>query len=138
MQSARLRTNMPTEAAMNPPEDILIDLGTALVAFGTALQLAGTRLQANQLQTVSPQAAAPVPSAPIINRLPKEGFVRIWDIIGRKAVNGWPAIAGMIPVSRSTWYAGIKSGRFPKPINHHGIAMWCVEDIQALVAQLGR
>lgn len=123
---------------MNPTGDVLIDLETALVAFGTALQLAGTRLQANQLQSVSPQAAAPVPSVPVTNRLPTECFVRIWDIIGRKAANGRPAIAGMIPISRATWYAGIKSGRFPKPINHHGIAMWRVEDIQALVAQLGR
>ena len=103
MRSARLSPSRPTEAATNPSVDALIDLGTALVAFGTALKLAGTRLQANQLQSVSPQAAAPVPSAPVTNRLPTEGFVRIWDIIGRKAANGRPAIAGMIPVSRSTW-----------------------------------
>ena len=116
----------------------MIDLGTALIAFGTALQLAGTRLQADQLPSDSLLVAAPVPSAPVTSRLPTEGFVRIWDIIGRKATNRRPAIAGMIPVSRATWYAGVTSGRFPKPINHDGIAMWRVEDIRALVAQLGR
>ena len=47
-------------------------------------------------------------------------------------------ILGMIPVSRATWYAGVKSGRFPKPIKHGGIAMWRVEEIQALIAQLRR
>jgi prophage regulatory protein len=124
---------------VNTPGDVLIDLGTALVAFGTALQLAGTRLQANQLQpAIFPQTAAPVPTAPVTSGLPADGYVRIWDIIGRRAAKGRPAITAMIPVSSATWYAGVKSGRFPKPIKHGGIAMWRVEDIRALVAQLGR
>lgn len=138
MRSARLSPR-PNEAAMNTSGDVLFDLGAALVAFGTALQLAGTRLQANQLPpAVSPQAVASVPSAPVTSGLPAEGYVRIWDIIGRRAGKGQPAITGMIPVSSATWYAGVKSGRFPKPIKHGGIAMWRVEDIRALVAQLGR
>lgn len=117
--------------------DVLIDLGTALVAFGTALQLAGTR-QANRLQPAeSPQMATPVSTAPVTSGLPAEGYVRIWDIIGRKAANGRPAITGMIPVSKATWYTGVKSGRFPKSIKHGRIAMWRVEDIRALLAQLG-
>lgn len=124
---------------MNTPGDVLIDLGTALVAFGTALQLAGTQLQASPLQsTLSPQAAAPVPADPVTSGLPAEGYVRIWDIIGRRAAKGRAAITGMIPVSSATWYAGVKSGRFPKPIKHGGIAMWRVEDIRALVVELGR
>ena len=40
------------------------------------------------------------------NHLPPEGFVRLKDIIGP---------TGLIPISRSGWYAGIKAGRFPKP-----------------------
>ena len=138
MRSARLSPSRPTEAG-NTPGDVLIDLGTALVAFGTALQLAGARLHANQLQpAVSPQAPAPAPTAPATSGLPAEGYVRIWDILGRKAANGRPAILGMIPVSSATWYAGVKSGRYPKPIKHGGIAMWRVEEIQALIAQLRR
>lgn len=124
---------------MNTPGDVLIDLGTALVAFGTALQLAGTRLQANQLQpAVPPKAAAPVPTVPVTSGLPEEGYVRIWDIIGRRAAKGRPAITGMIPVSSATWYAGVKSGRLPRPIKHGGIGMLRVEDIRALVDELGR
>ena len=139
MRSARLSPSRPTATAMNTPGDVLIDLGAALVAFGTALQLAGARLQANQLQpTVFQQPTAPVPSAPITSGLPAEGYLRIWDIIGRRSTKGQPAITGMIPVSHATWYAGVKSGRFPKPIRHGRIAMWRVEDIRALVAQLGR
>lgn len=134
MRSARLSPSRPTEVG-NTPGDVLIDLGRALVDFGSALQLAGARLHANQLQpAVSPQAPAAPPTAPVTSRLPAEGYLRIWDILGRKAANGRPAILGMIPVSRATWYAGVKSGRFPKPIKHGGIAMWRVEEIRALIA----
>jgi len=46
-----------------------------------------------------------------MNTLPEEGFLRLRQIIGDKTT---PAI---IPVSRSTWYAGVKEGRFPPPIS---------------------
>jgi prophage regulatory protein len=138
MRSARKGPKMPAEEAASTPGDVLIDLGTALVAFGTSLQLAGTRLQANQLPPAVAQAAAAAPTAAVTSRLPAEGCVRIWDIIGRRAAKGRPAITGMIPVSSATWYAGVKTGRFPKPIKTGGIALWRVEDIRALVAQLGR
>ena len=139
MRSARLSPSRPTEATINTPGDVLIDLGTALVAIGTALQRAGARLESNQLQpAVSPQATTPVPAVPVTSGLPAEGYLRIWDIIGRRPAKGRPAISGMIPVSSATWYAGVKSGRFPKPIKLGGIAMWRVGDIRALVAQLER
>ncbi len=38
--------------------------------------------------------------------LPRTGFVRLKQIL---------APAGPIPVSKSTWWAGVKDGRFPKP-----------------------
>ncbi|EFI50088.1 AlpA family phage regulatory protein [Afipia sp. 1NLS2] len=45
------------------------------------------------------------------------------------------APAGPIPVSKSTWWAGVKSGRFPKPIKlGPRITAWRSEEIQALVA----
>ena len=40
--------------------------------------------------------------------LPKDGFVRLRQIIGDKST---PAI---IPVSRSTWWAGVREGTFSK------------------------
>lgn len=138
MRSAQLDQARLKKAAIDSPGDVLIDLGTALVAIGTALQLAGSRLQLSQFQSVvSPQAPVPAPSGPATSGLPAEGYVRIWDIIGRSATNGSTATPGMIPVSRSTWYSGVRSGRFPKPIKHGGVAMWRVEDIRALVAELG-
>jgi prophage regulatory protein len=138
MRNAQLGQRRSKGVVVDTPGDAVVDLGMALVAFGAALQAIGTRLQAHQRQpAVSPQAPAPAPSAPVTSGLPAEGYVRIWDIIGRKATKGRSAIPGMIPVSRATWYSGVKSGRFPKPIKHSGIAMWRVEDIRALVAQLG-
>lgn len=138
MRRERLSPSRPTEAG-STPGDVLIDLGAALVAFGTAVQRAGARLHANQLEpAVSTQAAATAPATPVTSGLAAEGYVRIWDILGRKAENGRPAIPGMIPVSRGTWYAGVKSGRFPLPVRHGGIAMWRVEEIKALITQLGR
>ena len=39
-----------------------------------------------------------------------------------------------IPVSRSTWWAGVKSGRFPAPVSRgRGLTVWRDEDIRKLV-----
>ena len=55
---------------------------------------------------------------------PDTGFVRLSSIL---------APNGPIPVSKSTWWEGVKSGRFPKP---HKLGprttVWKAEDIRAL------
>ena len=59
--------------------------------------------------------------------LPSTGFVRLPSII---------APGGPIPVSRSTWWAGVKDGRFPKPVKlGPRITAWRVEDIRELIAK---
>lgn len=59
--------------------------------------------------------------------LPSEGFVRLAQFIG-------PGKA--IPISKSGWWAGVKSGRYPKPIKlSPGVTAWKVEDIRALIKQ---
>ena len=56
--------------------------------------------------------------------LPQSGFVRLSAIL---------APNGPIPVSRSTWWAGVKDGRFPKPVKlSRRVTAWRVEDIRAL------
>jgi predicted DNA-binding transcriptional regulator AlpA len=61
---------------------------------------------------------------------PKTGFVRLSSIIAPR---------GPIPVSKSTWWAGIKDGRFPKPIKlGPRITAWRVEDIRTLIDIGGR
>ena len=53
------------------------------------------------------------------------GFLRLASIL---------APGGPIPVSKSTWWAGVKSGRFPKPVKlGPRITAWRVEDIRALI-----
>lgn len=61
--------------------------------------------------------------------LPTTGFVRLRSII---------APFGPIPVSKSTWWAGVKAGRFPQPVKlGPRITAWRVEDIRALIENGG-
>lgn len=57
------------------------------------------------------------------SQLPTTGFVRVRDILK------------VLPVSKSTWWAGVRSGRYPKPTRALGerITAWRVEDIRALI-----
>jgi prophage regulatory protein len=57
--------------------------------------------------------------------LPETGLLRLKSII---------APNGPIPVSKSTWWAGVKDGRFPKPVKlGERITVWRAEDIRALL-----
>jgi predicted DNA-binding transcriptional regulator AlpA len=57
--------------------------------------------------------------------LPATGFVRLKSILAPR---------GPIPVSKSTWWAGVKSGRFPKAVKlGPRITVWRIEDIHALI-----
>lgn len=57
--------------------------------------------------------------------LPDTGFLRLSSIL---------APHGPIPVSKSTWWAGIKDGRFPKPVKLGArITVWRVADIRSLI-----
>jgi predicted DNA-binding transcriptional regulator AlpA len=61
--------------------------------------------------------------------LPAVGFVRLASIL---------APQGPIPVGRSTWWAGVRSGRFPKPVKlGPRTTAWKVEDIRALMDRAG-
>lgn len=66
------------------------------------------------------------------NELPTTGFLRIWQIIGDKKAN--PPIPAIIPIGRSSFLAGVKSGKFPQPIKlGERTTAWRVEDIRNLV-----
>ncbi|RIA45482.1 helix-turn-helix transcriptional regulator [Dichotomicrobium thermohalophilum] len=68
--------------------------------------------------------------------IPKTGFLRVRHIIGDEKAD--PPIPPIIPVSRSTWYAGVKSGRYPRPVKHAGMTLWRAEDIRALIEEINR
>lgn len=58
--------------------------------------------------------------------LPETGYVRLSQIV--------PSI---IPVSKSTWWAGVKSGRYPSSVKlSERCTAWRVEDIRDLIERL--
>ncbi len=68
-------------------------------------------------------------------QLPETGYLRLAQIIGKPATATTPAVPAIIPVSKSTWWAGVQSGRYPKPTKALGprITAWRVEGIRALI-----
>lgn len=70
-----------------------------------------------------------------MNHLPEEGYLRLTQIIGNPKAK--PPIPAVIPVSKSTWWEGVRTGRYPQPVRTLGlrITAWRVEDIRALIRQ---
>ena len=69
-----------------------------------------------------------------MKQLPPTGFLRLPQIIGDpKAV---PEVPPLIPVKKSCWWEGVRTGRFPKPVKFGRCTMWRVEDIRALIASV--
>lgn len=57
--------------------------------------------------------------------LPETGFLRL------------PQVLSYIPLGKTSWWKGVKSGRFPKPVKlSQRCTAWRVEDIRELIAQL--
>jgi len=60
----------------------------------------------------------------MVQTLPETGFIRL------------PEVLKYIPVGKSTWWAGCKSGRYPRPVKlGTRITAWRAEDIRALIEQ---
>lgn len=69
-----------------------------------------------------------------MHQLPETGFLRLPQIIGDPKAD--PPIPPIIPVKKSCWWAGVRSGRFPRAVKlSPRITVWRVEDIRALVAE---
>lgn len=49
-----------------------------------------------------------------MNQLPETGLLRLKQILGDKKAE--PPIPPIIPISRSSWFAGVKSGEYPNGI----------------------
>jgi predicted DNA-binding transcriptional regulator AlpA len=70
-----------------------------------------------------------------MHRLPETGFLRLSQIIGNPHAD--PPVPALIPVGKSCWWEGVKSGRFPKPLKlGTRVTVWRVEDIRALISDL--
>lgn len=59
---------------------------------------------------------------PEIQELPQTGLLRIKQVLR------------FIPVSRSTWWQGVKEGRYPKPLKlSKRVTCWRASEIRAIV-----
>lgn len=75
-------------------------------------------------KTAHPDAAED--NAMQIKSLPETGFVRL------------PLILQHVPISKSTWWAGVREGRYPPPVKiSAACTAWRAESIHALIASLG-
>lgn len=59
-------------------------------------------------------------------QIPSLGFLRLEQVLQ------------LIPISQSTWYSGIKTGRFPQPVKiGPRTSAYRAEDIRKLIDELG-
>jgi prophage regulatory protein len=59
--------------------------------------------------------------------IPETGFLRL------------PQVLSVIPLGKTSWLEGVKTGRFPKPVKlSTRCTAWRAEDIRALVAKLSQ
>lgn len=61
-----------------------------------------------------------------LEKLPETGFLRLKQILV------------FIPVSRATWWSGVKAGRFPRAIKMGSCTLWKAEDIRALIEKIAQ
>ena len=65
------------------------------------------------------------------NETPKapERYLRIWDIIGDKKRD----ITPILPISKSCWWAGIRSGKYPKGVKiSERCTAWRASEVMAI------
>ena len=65
-------------------------------------------------------------------RLDKNGN----PVYARRPTTARPATPAIIPVKKSCWWDGVRTGRFPKPVKLGRCTMWRVDDIKALIASV--
>jgi len=71
------------------------------------------------------EAAYPASLQDDFPRLPETGFLRL------------PKVLELIPVSETTWWDGVREGRFPPPVKLSArCSAWSVATIQRLIQQL--
>lgn len=72
-----------------------------------------------------------------MNQLPQTGYLRLSQILGNP--NSTPPIPPLIPIGKSTWWEGVKTGRFPKPVKlGPRITVWRAEDINRFIEQTNK
>jgi prophage regulatory protein len=63
------------------------------------------------------------------------GYLRLRQIIGCKKAK--PPIPALIPVCSTTWWNGVKAGKYPAPVKLSArTTAWTVESIKALMERI--
>jgi prophage regulatory protein len=63
---------------------------------------------------------------------PETALLRLRQILGDRNAN--PPVAPIIPVSRSAWWAGVKTGTYPQPVKlSPRVTVWRASDVFAIV-----
>ncbi|MEQ3637828.1 hypothetical protein [Alcanivorax sp.] len=88
--------------------------------------------------------------------LPQTGYLRLYQIVGQTEITeeqaarnrardkgpkrSRPAITPIVPVAKSTWWAGVKAGRFPPGVRLPGgqVTVWRAADIYAYIQSVER
>ena len=66
--------------------------------------------------------------------MPENGFLRLNQILGNPKAN--PPIPPIIPISRSSWWVGVKKKIYPQPVKlSDKVTVWHVEDILELIRE---
>jgi prophage regulatory protein len=69
-------------------------------------------------------------------QLPETGFLRLKQIVGNPKSE--PPIPAILPISRTSFLNGVKSGKYPKPVKlGERTTAWRVEDIRSLINSIG-
>lgn len=64
--------------------------------------------------------------------LPAIGYLRLTQIVGDPQAD--PPIPALFPIGKSTWWAGVRDGRYPKSVKlGPRVTAWKVEDIRRLI-----
>jgi len=67
--------------------------------------------------------------------IPEFGYLRLRQIIGDSKSD--PPIPPIIPICASSWWAGVKSGRYPSPVRlGPNTTAWDVDSIRELIERI--
>jgi hypothetical protein len=67
-------------------------------------------------------------------QIPEEGFLRLTQIVKY----GHSDTPPLIPISRSSWLIGVKSGKYPQPVKLGARSVaWRAKDIRDLIDEIG-
>lgn len=70
---------------------------------------------------------------------PKDSEIREWIELPKTGLLRIKQVLRFVPVSRSNWWAGVKAGRFPKPMKlSERVTVWRASDIRDLVEGIPR